>query len=88
MPTNSKTTESAPLLGRTNRVIILVACVVIVVGFVLMTGEGSCETTFQKDIFSIRRTVVAPLVCLTGYLAIIVGILWQRRQTKNSPPPP
>ena len=88
MPTNSKTTESVPLLGRTNRVIILVACVVIVVGFVLMTGEGSSETTFQKDIFSIRRTVVAPLVCLTGYLTVIVGILWYRRQTKNSPPPP
>lgn len=77
MPTNSKKTENNTVLGRTNHVIILVACVTIVVGLALMAGGGSTETAFQPDIFSTRRIVIAPMVCLTGYLVVIVGILWK-----------
>lgn len=77
MPTNSKKTENQPLLGRPNYIIILLACATIAVGFVLMSGGGSTETAFQPEIFSVRRIVIAPMVCLIGYLAIIVGILWK-----------
>ena len=77
MPTNSKTNEPHKLFVRTNYAIILLACVTIAVGLMLMAGDGSTETDFQKDIFSTRRIVIAPIVCLTGYIAIIVGILWK-----------
>lgn len=77
MPTKSKRTERPTLFGRANYAIILFACITIVVGLVLMTGDGSSETAFQTDIFSVRRIVIAPMVCLTGYLAIIIGILWK-----------
>jgi hypothetical protein len=40
-----------------------------------MSGSGSTEQTFNPDIFSFRRIVVAPVLCLIGYLLIIVGIL-------------
>ena len=77
MPTNFKKTESHNMLGRKNYAIILLACVTIAVGFMLMAGDGSTETDFQEDIFSIQRIVIAPMVCLSGYIAIIVGILWK-----------
>ena len=77
MPNNSKPTENPTVLGRTNYVIILLACVTIVAGMALMSGSGSTETTFQTDIFSFRRIVIAPTVCLIGYLAVILGILWK-----------
>ena len=77
MPTNFKKTESHKLFVRTNYAIILLACVTIAIGFMLMAGDGSTETDFQEDIFSTRRIVIAPMVCLTGYIAIIVGILWK-----------
>ena len=77
MSTNSKQTESPTILGRTNYVIILLACATIVVGLVLMSGGGSTETAFNPDIFSFRRIVIAPMVCLMGYLTIIIGILWK-----------
>ena len=57
------------------RIIILSAVVFIVVGYLLMSGSGSTEQTFNPDIFSFRRIVVAPVLCLIGYLLIIVGIL-------------
>lgn len=77
MPTNFKKTESHNIFGRTNYAIIFLACVTITVGFMLMAGDGSTETDFQEEIFSTRRIVIAPIVCLTGYIAIIVGILWK-----------
>ena len=33
------------------------------------------EQAFNPEIFSFRRIVIAPILCLTGYLLIIVGIL-------------
>ena len=82
MPTNTKKAEAPTLLCRTNYIIILSACVAIAVGFVLMAGDGSTETTFEKDIFSTRRIVIAPMVCLTGYLAIIIGIIWRPKSQR------
>jgi hypothetical protein len=57
------------------RIIILSAVVFIVVGYLLMSGPGSTEQTFNPNIFSFRRIVVAPVLCLIGYVLIIVGIL-------------
>ena len=59
----------------TSRNIIITACLIIVAGYALMAGPGSNEQSFEPDIFSVRRIVVAPIVCLVGYLLIVVGIL-------------
>ena len=58
-----------------SRGILMTACVLIIVGYVLMAGPGSTEQAFNPDIFSPRRIVVAPILCLAGYLLIVVGIL-------------
>ena len=59
----------------TSKRILLIACVLIIAGYVLMSGSGSTEQTFNPDIFSTRRIVIAPMLCLAGYLLFIVGIL-------------
>ena len=59
----------------TSRSILLIACILIVIGYILMSGSGSSEQVFNPDIFSTRRIVVAPMFCLAGYLLIVVGIL-------------
>lgn len=59
----------------TSRSILLIACLLIMIGYVLMSGDGSNEQAFNPEIFSPRRIVVAPMVCLAGYLLIVVGIL-------------
>ena len=47
----------------------------IIVGYILMSGSGSTDESFNPDIFSPRRIVIAPMLCLAGYLLIIIGIL-------------
>jgi hypothetical protein len=58
-----------------SRNILIIACILIAVGYLLMYGPGSTEQAFNPDIFSPRRIVVAPMLCLAGYLLIVVGIL-------------
>ncbi len=59
----------------TSRRIIIAACTLIVVGYILMSGPGSTEQAFNPEIFSPRRIVVSPMLCLAGYLLIIVAIV-------------
>ena len=59
----------------TSRGILIAACTLIIVGYMLMAGPGSTEQAFNPDIFSTRRIVIAPMLCLAGYLLIVVGIL-------------
>lgn len=61
-----------------SRLVIIVACIIIAIGYFLMSGSGSTEQSFNPDIFSTRRIVVAPILCLTGYLLVIVGILLRK----------
>ena len=59
----------------TRRRIAVAASLLIATGYLLMAGPGSTEQSFCADIFSQRRIVLAPLLCLSGYLLIIVAIL-------------
>ena len=60
---------------KTNFILLGIGMVVIIIGFLLMTGSGSNETMFQPDIFSVRRIKVAPVVCFLGFIFMIYGIL-------------
>ena len=61
-----------------SRRILITACILIAIGYLLMSGSGSTAQHFNPDIFSSRRIVVAPTLCLTGYLLIILGILQRK----------
>ena len=66
---------SASLSGRQ---IIIMACALILIGYILMSGSSGTEQSFNPAIFSTRRIVIAPVLCLAGYLLIILGILRRR----------
>lgn len=62
--------------GKENFILIAVAVVCIVIGFILMSGGASKDgISFNPEIFSTRRIVVAPLVTLAGFILMIFGIL-------------
>ena len=65
------------------------ASILILIGYILMSGSGSSlahsqsvalhsEQSFNTAIFSTHRIVIAPMLCLAGYLLIILGILRKR----------
>ena len=60
---------------KTNYILLAIGMAVIIVGFILMSGTGSNETTFNPDIFSVRRIKVAPVVCLFGFVMMIYAVV-------------
>ena len=65
--------------GKENFILIAGAVVLIIIGFMLMSGGGSGDESFNPEIFSTRRIVVAPLVTVLGFVGVIVGILRNRK---------
>lgn len=72
-----------PLL-RTNFIMMAIAGVMIVGGFLLMTGSPASATEFNPDIFSARRIVVGPTIAFLGFIFMGVAIMWNGRKDPNS----
>ena len=66
-------------LPKLNLILIAIAFVIIVLGFVLMVGDPSGEV-YNPDIFSTRRITVGPMISLFGFVFMIVAILWKPRK--------
>ncbi len=60
---------------RMNFILLAVGMAVVIIGFLLMGGPGSTDTTYEADIFSTRRVKVAPVVCLIGFVSMIYAIV-------------
>lgn len=69
-------------LGKQNLILIAISFVIIVLGFILMTGS-STETKFNPDIFSTRRITVGPMLSLFGFIAMIFAILWKPKNKEK-----
>ena len=55
---------------------LLVGLIVMVSGYILMTGGGSTDPeVFNYDMFDFRRMVAAPLVIILGIVIEIVAIM-------------
>lgn len=61
--------------GRMNFILLAVGMVIVLVGFVLMSGGSSTEEAYNPDIFSTRRVVVAPITCLLGFVSMIYAVV-------------
>ena len=66
---------------KVNYTLLAVGMLIVVIGFLLMTGPGSSDTVYEPDIFSARRTKVAPVVCLFGFVSMIYAVM---RKPKDS----
>ena len=63
--------------GRTNFILLTIGMAIVILGFILMSGNGSDETQFDPSIFDARHIKVAPIVCLFGYLFMIFAIVFK-----------
>ena len=63
-----------------NYILLAVGMAIVVLGFILMSGGGSTDTSYDPDIFSARRIKVAPVVCLLGFVSMIYAVI---RKPKN-----
>ena len=60
---------------KVNFILLAVGMIIVIIGFLLMTGPGSTDTVYEPDIFSARRTKVAPVICLVGFVSMIYAVV-------------
>ena len=68
--------------GKENFRILIIGVLVVVSGYLLMIGGGAADpNTFNADeIFSTRRITVAPIVILTGFVIVLLGIMKKSKE--------
>ena len=67
-----------------NYIILIVGIILIFLGYVLMIGGGSDDpNVFNPEIFSFQRITLAPLVCLAGFITILVAIMWRPKVSQD-----
>lgn len=70
-------------LSKKNYAMMLAGAVIIVIGFMLMSGGGEhTATEFDESIFSFRRITLAPIVVIAGFVFEIFAIM-KRFPTEN-----
>jgi hypothetical protein len=76
---NKKSNKEQPglPLGKENYILLSIGFVIIVIGFLLMIGGGSDDpNVFREDeLFSFRRTTLAPMIVLFGFIFEIWAIM-------------
>jgi len=76
--TDNKTTDRSEQMALTRRSCrnILIGLIVMVSGYILMTGGGSDDPqVFNYAMFDFRRLVAAPVVIILGIIIEVVSIM-------------
>lgn len=71
-------------LTKTNFIIMGIASLMILIGFIMTGGEPSTPDHFNPEVFSDTRIIYGPNLCFFGYLLMIVGIcVKERKKSKD-----
>lgn len=71
--------------SKQNYLLFLAGLGLIVLGYLLMIGGGSEDpNVFNPAIFDTQRITVAPMVCVLGFVTIIVAIMWRPKQNQEA----
>ena len=73
-------------LGKENYVLLSIGFAIIVIGFLLMIGGGSDDPNVfnEEELFSFRRTTLAPMVVLFGFVFEIWAIMKKPRENSDN----
>ena len=64
------------LFGKKNFILMGVSAILIILGFILMSGGGSADqVSFNPDIFSAKRIQIAPWVSMAGFVLMVYAIM-------------
>lgn len=69
--------------GKMNFILMAVSMLIVIIGFILMSGASSDETAFNEGIFSPMRIKVAPVVCFIGFVSMIYAIVHKTKDNKE-----
>jgi uncharacterized membrane protein len=74
---NKQNDDKRPMpFGAKNYALMGAGLLVVVVGFILMSGGGDHTVTeFDDSIYSARRITLAPIMVLLGFVIVALGIM-------------
>ena len=68
---------------KVNFILLAIGMLIVVIGFILMSGSGSTESSYNPEIFSPMRIKVAQAVCLRGFVSIIYASFRKPKDTQD-----
>lgn len=72
---------------RVNLWIFVASILLIIIGYILMSGGKSPDPQdFDPSIFSFRRIVLAPILTTLGYLGVIPALLYRPKRKRRVVP--
>ena len=78
-----KMKESEKPFSKWNFLMMAGCIILIIVGFLLISGGGSENGEFNPEIFSTRRIVVGPLLAFLGFLLMAFAIIYNPAKKSN-----
>lgn len=60
---------------RMNFILLAVGMLIVIAGFILMSGGGTDDNSFNPEIFSTMRVQIAPAICFVGFVSIVYAII-------------
>lgn len=68
---------------KVNFILLAAGMLIVVLGFILMSGSESTESAFDPNIFSTMRIKVAPIMCFVGFVSIIYAVIRKPKDSKT-----
>jgi hypothetical protein len=70
------------VLGRDNYYLMIIGLVVIIIGFILMSGGGYTDPNVfpEEEIYSTRRITIAPIVVILGFAVEVYAVFHKSKK--------
>ena len=71
-----------PLFRKMNFILMGVGALLLLIGYICLSGGKVPDEVFDGEIFNTRRIVVAPILIFLGLVVEIVAIMWHPKAPK------
>ena len=72
-----------PLFRKTNYILMGAGALLLLIGYICLSGGKVPDEVFDGEIFNTRRLVVAPILIFLGLVTEIVAIMWHPKVPKT-----
>ncbi|MEC8537602.1 MAG: DUF3098 domain-containing protein [Bacteroidota bacterium] len=70
--------QSKFLFNKKKYIVLFTAIIILILGFLLMSGGGTNGTEFKPEIFSNRRIVFAPILIIIAFIMCGYSIMMKK----------
>lgn len=80
---NNERGNRPPLFRKMNYILMGVGVLLLLIGYICLSGGKVPDEVFDGEIFNTRRIVVAPILIFLGLLVEVVAIMWHPKAPKS-----